>query len=64
MCIVCIEIAKGKLTHTEARRALAEIAMDPEQIEHVRDVLDDLDWAEKEVEEELVSKRVQIQPIK
>jgi hypothetical protein len=64
MCIVCIEIAKGKLTTGEARRAFAEIAMDPEQVEHVRDVLDGIDWAEKEIEQEVIKKRVQVQPIK
>lgn len=48
MCIVCLEIAKGKLNRFEARRALSELALDPKQEEHVQEVLKDLDKAEKD----------------
>ena len=48
MCIVCIEVAKGKLNRSEARRALAELALDPEQEKHVQEVIRSLNKTEQE----------------
>jgi hypothetical protein len=47
MCIVCVEIAKGKLTHSEAKRALAEIAFDPKQQDHAQEVTESIENEEK-----------------
>lgn len=47
MCIICIDLAKGKLTTKEARRALGEMVqkLDPA---HVREIEKEL--AKKEAE--------------
>ena len=46
MCVVCTEMAKGKLNRSEARRALDEMALDPAQEEHVRQVTEELNKSE------------------
>lgn len=54
MCIVCVEMAKGKLNFAEAKRALKEIAMDSEYREHVQEVTELIRQAEQK---ELASKK-------
>jgi hypothetical protein len=53
MCIVCVEMAKGTLNRSEARRALGEIAMDSAQKEHAQQVIRAIN---KEQEEEKAKK--------
>ena len=56
MCIICAQMAKDLLTATEAARNLAELidsdGMDNEVIEHIPDVLDEIEKkAIKEINE-------------
>jgi len=39
MCMLCVEIIKGRMTFAEARRAIGEISMD-ERSEHEGDLLE------------------------
>jgi hypothetical protein len=45
MCIICVEIAKNKLTAEEARRAIGELALsdtaDAEHLEWLRESLEE-----------------------
>lgn len=41
MCIICIELAKGKMTSKEAFKAMGEI-INPENQEHLEEVADNL----------------------
>jgi hypothetical protein len=50
MCIVCVEMAKGKLNQCEAKRALAEVAIDPKNKQHAREVTESIDNAIREEE--------------
>lgn len=54
MCIVCTELAKGKLNRMEARRALSEVSMDPKQKEHVQQVMESL---KKQDEQDTLSQK-------
>jgi hypothetical protein len=47
MCIVCVEMAKGKLTNSEAKRALAEVSLDSKQKSHAQDVIEAIELEEK-----------------
>lgn len=41
MCLMCIEIAKGRMTLAEARRALPEMVVDnksPEEVRHFEEM--------------------------
>jgi hypothetical protein len=49
MCIICIDLAKKKITSTEAVRNLFEMAEDMED-EHIQEVLDKIE--ERECEED------------
>lgn len=48
MCVVCVELAKGTLKSSEARRALREVALDPDQKSHVEEVVEELNRTELE----------------
>ena len=41
MCMLCVEIAKGKLTYPEAKKALIEMMEtdDPDTLEHLYEIL-------------------------
>lgn len=54
MCVVCIEFAKGRLNRSEARRALAEIAIDPKQEKHVQEVLNTLNEEEQKAKKKIL----------
>ena len=47
MCVVCVEFAKGKLNFSEARKALAEIALNSKDLEHVQEVFETIYRAEQ-----------------
>jgi len=49
MCIICVDMAKGKLTTKEARRALGEMAVTLDPV-HLREVRKKLSEAESEEE--------------
>jgi hypothetical protein len=51
MCLICVELAKGKLTTREARRALGEMAGGLERA-HVAEVKQKLEEAEAKAAEE------------
>jgi hypothetical protein len=53
-------MAKGKLKPTEVRAALAELALDPDLKEHVKEVLDHL---EEEEYQRQKSQRTQVLPM-
>ncbi len=59
MCVVCIEVAKGKLNRQEARKALSEMALDPNQREHVQEVERAIN--EEELEEKRKSRSTSFQ---
>ena len=42
MCLLCIDIAKGKITWKEARRNLSEMQLDAEHKRIVEEAIDDL----------------------
>lgn len=41
MCVICIQLAKGKITHKEAFRAMGEI-INPENQKHLEEVADNI----------------------
>lgn len=56
MCLLCISIAKGKITSTEARRNMSEMQLTEEHRKQVEEAIDDLaieemaDWFAKQGE--------------
>jgi hypothetical protein len=50
MCLICIELAKQKMTAAEGRRALGEMreALDREHVAEVEAKLDDAERAERD----------------
>ena len=54
MCILCIEMAKGKITVKEARRNISEMQLTEEHRNQVEEAIDDMvftelaDWFEEQ----------------